>query len=69
MMSSKLVVTVTASNAASKLRVSTSGRYKRLVTNTFSVYLPGQALYTSTSEKAYWTAVLAVVQAQLAALP
>ena len=68
-MSSKITVTVTASNAASKLIVSTSGRYKRLPTNTVSFYLPGQPLYTTTSEKAYWTAVLAVVQAQIAALP
>lgn len=68
-MSSKLTVTVTGSNAASKLVVSTSGRYKRLVTNTVSFYLPGQPLYTTTSEKAYWTAVLGVVQAQIAALP
>ena len=68
-MSSKMTVTVTASNAASKLIVSTSGRYKRLVTNTVSFYLPNQPLYTSTSEKAYWTAVLGVVQAQIAALP
>lgn len=64
-----MVIRVTASNAASKLIVSTSGRYKRLVTNTFDVYLPGQPLYTSTDAKVYWTAVLAEVQAQLALLP
>lgn len=68
-MSSKMTITVTGSNAASKLVVSTSGRYKRLVTNTIGFYLPGQPLYTTTTEKAYWTAVLAVVQAQIAALP
>lgn len=67
-MSSKITVTVTASNAASKLVVSTSGRYKRLPTNTVSFYLPGQPLYTTTSEKAYWTAVLSVVQEQIAGL-
>lgn len=68
-MSSKLTITVTTSNSASKLQVSTGGRYKRLVTNAFSVYLPGQSLYPSTDVKAYWTAVLADVQAQVAALP
>lgn len=68
-MSSKLVVTVTASNAATTTRISTSGRYKRLTTNSVNSQQQGQPLYTSSSEKAYWTAVLADVQAVIAALP
>lgn len=68
-MSSKLTVTVTASNAATTTRISSTGRYKRLLTNTVKIDLPGQPLYTSTDEKSYWLAVLAVVTAQITALP
>lgn len=68
-MSSKMVLTVTASTAATNLRISTSGRYKRLLTNTINLVVPSLPLFPSTSEKAYWTAVLAEAQTQVNALP
>ena len=68
-MSSKLTVTVTASNAATTTRISSTGRYKRLLTNGIKIDLPAQPLYTSTDEKAYWLAVLAAVTEQITALP
>lgn len=67
-MSSKLVITVDSSNSASLLQVQSKGRYKRLLTNTVGFYQPSQPLYTTASEKDYWTAVLTAVSALVATL-
>lgn len=68
-MSSKMVLTVTSSTSATNLRISTSGRYKRLLTNAINLVVPGLPLYTSTTDKDYWLAVLAEATAQVTALP
>lgn len=68
-MAAKLTVSVTSSNARSTVRISTSGRYKDLLTNGINLFVPAQPLYTTATAKAFWTAVLAEVQAEIAALP
>jgi hypothetical protein len=67
-MSSKLVISVDSSNSASLVQVNSKGRYKRLLTNSVSFYVPGEPLYTTADEKSYWTAVLDTVQALVATL-
>lgn len=58
---SQLRVTVTSSRNASTIRVRSVGRYRGLSTNTTDVTLQGQPLFTTASESAFWTAVLAAI--------
>jgi hypothetical protein len=64
-----MTVSVGASRGASSVRISTSGRYVSLATNAINLQLPRQPLQPSTSAKAFWTSVLTIVQANIAALP
>lgn len=65
----KLTVRVTSSRTSSVVRTSTTGRYISTPVNTIEVNATGQPIYTNASAKAFWTAVLATVQAEIAALP
>lgn len=65
---SRLVITVTSTRGASTVNISSKGKYVSLPTNTISQWLPGQPLFTTASEQAYWEAVLPIVTAAIAAL-
>jgi len=65
----KLTVRVTSSRTSSVLRTSTTGRYISTPVNTIDLAMPGQPIFTNASAKGFWTAVLAAVTAEIAALP
>lgn len=64
-----MVVRVGATRGASNVSISTSGRYVTLATNAINESMPRQPIQPTSSAKAFWTSVLTIVQAQLAALP
>lgn len=51
------------------MSISTSGRYVNLATNAINEQMARQPLQPTSSAKAFWTSVLTIVQAQIAALP
>lgn len=65
----KLTVRVSSSRSASVVKVSTAGQYMSTSMNTITIDATGQPIFTTSSPKAFWTAVLAAVQAEIAALP
>jgi hypothetical protein len=64
-----MTITVGSARGSSSLRISTSGRYVNLATNAVNLQLARQPIQPTTTAKAFWTSVLANVQAQIAALP
>lgn len=58
---SELRITVTSSRNASTVRLRSVGRYRGLSTNTITATLTGLPLFTTASESAFWTAVLAQI--------
>jgi hypothetical protein len=66
---SKIVVQVKRSKNFSSTTVRASGIYGALVTNTVNIDTASLPLFTTSSEKAYWLAVLAEITAQVTALP
>lgn len=64
---SKITIRVTSSRGASTVRYSTTGRYVSFDTSGYQVSLPGQPIQPTSSLKAFWTSVLAIVQAEIAA--
>lgn len=65
----KLTVRVTSSRSASRVRIGTTGIYLSTPMNTVEVDATGQPIFTTASAKAFWGAVLAVAQSEIAALP
>lgn len=65
----KLTVRVGSARGSSNIGISTSGRYVNLATNGISLSLPQQPIQPTASAKAFWTSVLAIVNAQIEALP
>lgn len=65
----RLDIRVTSSRSASKVVVSTTGRYVSTPMNTIEITAGSQPLFTTASPKAFWLAVLAVATAQVNALP
>lgn len=65
----KLTVYVGKQINTSNTTVRGTGTYGALSLSGLSIYTPGLPLYTTATQKAFWTAVLAEVQAQIAALP
>lgn len=65
----RLDIRVTSSRSASKVVVSTTGRYVSTPVNTVEAVGTGLPLFTTASPKAFWLAVLAVATAQVNALP
>jgi hypothetical protein len=65
----RLTVRVGAARGSSNVAISTSGRYVNLPTNAINLTTPRQPVQPTSSAKAFWTSVLAIVQAQIAALP
>lgn len=67
--SAKLTVRVGANRGSSNIGISTSGRYVNLATNAINENMPRQPIQPTSTAKAFWTSVLTIVQAQIAALP
>lgn len=65
----KLTVRVTSSRSASRVQVSTNGRYISFETNGITFDETGQPIFTTASQHAFWGAVLDVVQAAVAGSP
>lgn len=65
----KLTVRVGANRGSSTIGISTSGRYVNLATNAINESLPRQPLQPTADAKTFWLSVLAIVQAQITALP
>lgn len=65
----KMTVRVTSTRGASTVSFSSSGTYVSTPVNGYSVTLPGEAILPTTDDKTFWTAVLAIVQANIAANP
>lgn len=65
----KLTVWVTSQRGSSGVRFSTAGRYISLPTNGISEDLTRQPVQPTSSAKAFWLSVLAIVNAQISALP
>lgn len=65
---SKLTIRVDSATNTTTLNLTSAGRYKGLTTNTVKVQLLRQPLFTSSSELAYWHAVLNAALAEIIAL-
>jgi hypothetical protein len=65
----KLTVRVTSQRGSSAISYSTSGRYINLPTNAISDDLTRQPIQPTSSAKAFWLSVLAVVTADVNAMP
>jgi len=65
----RMDVRVTSTRGASKVVISTYGKYVSTPVNTIEITAAGQPLFSTSTTKAFWQAVLAVVDAQVAALP
>lgn len=65
----KLTVRVGSSRGASSVSFSTAGRYINLPTNGISADLARQPVQPTTTAKAFWQSVLAIVTAEINALP
>lgn len=65
----KITIYVGRSRNASNTSVRTAGQYGALAAGGITIDTPNLPLYTTATPKAFWQAVLAEAQAQLAALP
>jgi hypothetical protein len=65
----KMTVRVTSSRGASNINFSTAGAYISLSTNGISESLPRSPIQPTSSAKAFWLSVLAIVTSQVNALP
>lgn len=65
----KMTVRVTSTRGASTVSFSSSGTYVSTPVNGYSVTLTGQPIQPTTDQKTFWTSVLAIVEANIAANP
>lgn len=63
----RISITVTSTRGASQIRYNTVGRYVSTNVNTISDFLQDQPILTTSSPEAFWGAVIAIVQADIAA--
>lgn len=64
---SKITIRVGSSRGASTVSYSTNGRYVSFTTAGYQQQLLGQPIQPTTSLKAFWSSVLAIVQADITA--
>jgi hypothetical protein len=62
-------ITVTSNRGSSNVTAVSKGRYVSFPTNGINLNMPKQPILTTVSLKAYWLQVLAIVTAQVEALP
>jgi hypothetical protein len=65
----KMTVRVTSQRGSSAVSISTAGRYISLPTNGISISEPRQPVQPTSSTKAFWLSVLAIVTEQITSLP
>jgi hypothetical protein len=65
----KITVRVGSQRGGSSVQYSTAGRYISLPTNAINASLPRQPIQPTSSAKAFWLSVLAIVTAEINALP
>ena len=65
----KIVITVASSRGASTIKISSKGRYVSTDVNGFQRELLAQPIQPTSSQSAFWLAVLAVVEASLTDSP
>ncbi|MDE3076168.1 MAG: hypothetical protein KGJ86_12140 [Chloroflexota bacterium] len=65
----KITIRVTSTRGGSNVQFSSTGSYVSTPMNGYNVALPGQAIQPTADQKTFWTSVLALVQAQIAANP
>lgn len=65
----RMDIRVTSTRGASKVVISSYGKYVSTPVNTVEITAPGQPLFTTATSKAFWQAVLAVATTQVNALP
>jgi hypothetical protein len=58
----RLVIYVRSARGSSTVQISSKGRYISLPVNTINIYAPGQPLYPTASQNAFWFAVLDAVE-------
>lgn len=63
----KLTIRVTASRNYSTVRYSTGGKYRSLIVGDIQDQMNLQSVFTTSGSKAFWDAVLPLVQADIAA--
>lgn len=63
----KLTIRVTASRNYSTVRYSTGGKYRSLIVGDVQNQMNLQSVFTTSGSKAFWDAVLPLVQADIAA--
>lgn len=65
----KLTVFITSTRSKSVVRIGTVGKYVSTPVNGVEILVPNAPLMTTASQGAFWRAVLAVVDAQMAGVP
>jgi hypothetical protein len=65
----KITIRVTSTRGGSNINFSSTGAYVSTPMNGYQVALSGQPIQPTIDQKTFWTSVLAVVQAQIAANP
>lgn len=65
----KFTVRVTSTRGGSNVSFTSSGTYISTPVNGYSVDLTGEAVQPTADQKTFWTSVLAIVEAQIAANP
>lgn len=65
----RMDVRVTSTRGASKVVISTYGKYVSTPVNTVEITAAGQPLITTATNKAFWQQVLGIVTTQVNALP
>lgn len=65
----KITIRVTSTRGASTVSFSSTGTYVSTAVNGYSVTLTDQPIQPTTDNKTFWTSVLALVQAEIAANP
>lgn len=65
----KMTVRVGSTRGASSVSISTAGRYINLPTNGISADLPRQPVQPTSTAKAFWQSVLAIVTTTINELP
>lgn len=65
----KITIRVTSTRGGSNVSFSSVGSYVSTPMNGYSVDLPGSPIQPTVDQKTFWTSVLALVQAQIAANP
>lgn len=64
-----MTVRITSTRGGSNVQFTSAGTYVSTPVNAYSVYLPGEPIQPTADDKTFWTSVLAIVQAYIAANP